>query len=148
MTYILIPGQINTRTKSQEKSILGQILLQDIWVIEAIFKSKIKIRFCLKRIKFVFNLPRFLQDPEKNLIIFKFSFVSSEFADMSSLTGLSFNQRLIRITDKTLDVVFSRFRGFSFTITLRQKSKGVKYAHALSLCLVIQRGMRVTPLGF
>ena len=28
-------------------------------------------------------------------------------------------------TDRTLDVVFSRFRGFSFTITLRQKPKGV-----------------------
>ena len=28
-------------------------------------------------------------------------------------------------TDRTLDVVFSRFRGFSFTITLRQKSKVV-----------------------
>ena len=27
--------------------------------------------------------------------------------------------------DKTLDVVFSRFRGFSFTITLRQKPKKV-----------------------
>ena len=28
-------------------------------------------------------------------------------------------------TDRTLDVVFSRFRGFSFTITMRQKPKGV-----------------------
>jgi len=28
-------------------------------------------------------------------------------------------------TDRTLDVVFSRFRGFSFTITLRQKRKVV-----------------------
>ena len=33
--------------------------------------------------------------------------------------------RLIKITDRTLDVVFSRFRGFSFTITLSQKPKGV-----------------------
>ena len=28
-------------------------------------------------------------------------------------------------TDRTLDVVFSRFRGFLFTITLRQKRKVV-----------------------
>ena len=28
-------------------------------------------------------------------------------------------------TDRTLDVVFSRFRGFSFTITLRLEPKGV-----------------------
>ena len=48
-------------------------------------------------------------------------------------------------TDRTLDVVFSRFRGFSFTITLRQKPKWVR--RRLSFCLVIQRGMRVAPLG-
>ena len=30
-----------------------------------------------------------------------------------------------KITDKTLDVVVSRFLGFSFIITLRQKPKGV-----------------------
>ena len=35
------------------------------------------------------------------------------------------DHRLINITDGTLDVVFSRFRGFSFTISLRQKPKGV-----------------------
>ena len=48
-------------------------------------------------------------------------------------------------TTITLDVVFSRFRVFSFTITLRQKPK--RATRMLSLCLVIQRGMRVTPLG-
>ena len=42
--------------------------------------------------------------------------------------------RLMTI-DRTLDVVFSRFRGFSFTITLRQKTKGV--TRMLSLCFVI-----------
>ena len=42
-------------------------------------------------------------------------------------------------TDRTLDVVFSRFRGFSFTITLRQKHKRVpRRQRMLSLCLVIQ----------
>ena len=30
------------------------------------------------------------------------------------------------IPDRTLDVVFSKFRGFSFTITLRQQPKGVR----------------------
>ena len=40
----------------------------------------------------------------------------------------------------------SRFRGFSFTIILRQNPKGVKCMHFL--CLVIQRSMHVTPLGF
>ena len=34
------------------------------------------------------------------------------------------DHRLIRIKDRTLDVVFLRFRGFSFTIT-RQMVKGV-----------------------
>ena len=32
---------------------------------------------------------------------------------------------LLTITDRTLNVVFLRFRGFSFTITQRQKLKGV-----------------------
>ena len=36
--------------------------------------------------------------------------------------------------------------GFSFTITLKQKPKEI--THMLSLCLVTQRGMRVTSLGF
>ena len=49
-------------------------------------------------------------------------------------------------TNKKLDVVFSRIRSFSFQKNLRQKPKGV--THKLSLCLVIQRSMRVTPLGF
>ena len=43
-------------------------------------------------------------------------------------------------TDRTLDVVFSRFRGFSFTITMRQT-----HTSMLSYCLVIQH---VTLLGF
>ena len=47
------------------------------------------------------------------------------------------NHRLINKTDRTLDVVFSRFSGFSFTITLRQRPKGVMCMP--SLCLVIQR---------
>ena len=33
--------------------------------------------------------------------------------------------RLIKITDRSLNVVFSRFICFSFTITLRPKPKGV-----------------------
>jgi len=57
-----------------------------------------------------------------------------------------FRHRLINNTDRTLDVVFSRFRGFSFIVTLRQKPKEV--TRMLSLCLVIQRSMRVTPSGF
>ena len=48
-----------------------------------------------------------------------------------------------------LDVVFLRFRGFSFTIALRQKPKGVpRRQRMLSLCLVIQCCLRGTPLGF
>ena len=44
--------------------------------------------------------------------------------------------RLITITDRALDVVFSRFRDFSFTLTLRQKSKVVTRSlrKAGSLC--------------
>ena len=52
---------------------------------------------------------------------------------------------------KGLDVVFSRFRGFSFTITLRKKPKGVTRISveqlSLSLCFVIQRRMCGIPLG-
>ena len=44
-------------------------------------------------------------------------------------------------TDRTLDVVFSRFRGFSFIITLRQKPKEV--TRMLSFCLVIQHCMPI-----
>ena len=40
------------------------------------------------------------------------------------------------ITVRRVDVVLSRFTGLSFTITLRQKLKGVPLL--LSLCLVIQ----------
>ena len=68
------------------------------------------------------------------------------------------NIRILRIlqsqfnnnTDRTLDVVFSRFRGFSFTITLRQRLKGVTRMRGRtgSFCLVIQCSMRVTPFGF
>ena len=45
---------------------------------------------------------------------------------------VSVNHRLINKTDRTLDVVFYRFRSFSFTITLRQKPKEV--TRMLSLC--------------
>ena len=36
-----------------------------------------------------------------------------------------FSHRLISNTDRALEVVFSIFRGFPFTITLRQRPKGV-----------------------
>ena len=46
--------------------------------------------------------------------------------------------RLIIIQiEHTQDVVFSRFRGFSFTVILRQKPRVVRTG-SLSLCLVIQ----------
>ena len=44
-------------------------------------------------------------------------------------------------TDRTLDVFFSRFRGFSFTIILRQMPKGMPR-------LIARKRMRVTPFGF
>jgi len=59
-------------------------------------------------------------------------------------TILVCNHRLIKITNRTLDVVFSRFGWNSFTITLKQKPRRV----LRSLCLVIQRRLRETPLGF
>ena len=62
---------------------------------------------------------------------------------MSQPVVFGFTHRLIKITDGTVDVVFSRFMCVSFTITLRQKPKEV--TSILSLCLVIQR---VTPLDF
>ena len=47
--------------------------------------------------------------------------------------------RLIIITDRTLDVVFSKFGLNSFTITLRQKPRGVSRSRRRtgSLCQVI-----------
>ena len=63
-----------------------------------------------------------------------------------------FLKRLLRIcilsqiknsTNRTLDVVFSRFNCFSFTITLRQKPKEVTRVLSCN-----SRSMRVTPLGF
>ena len=55
--------------------------------------------------------------------------------------------RLITIlVDRTIDVVFSRFRVFSFTITLRKKPKGVTRRQRW---ITRQReSMRVTPLSF
>jgi len=41
---------------------------------------------------------------------------------------------------------FLDFGVFSFTITLRQKPKGV--TRMLSVCIVILLGVRVTPLAF
>ena len=53
---------------------------------------------------------------------------------------------LITIQIEHWMLIFSIFRDFSFTITLRQWSKGVTSMR--SLCLVIQRCLRGTPLGF
>ena len=48
--------------------------------------------------------------------------------------------RLINNTDGILDVVFSRFKSFLCTITLRQRTKGVlRRQHMLFLCLVIEK---------
>ena len=60
------------------------------------------------------------------------------------------NHRLIKIKDRTLDVVFSIFQWNSFTITLRQKPGGVMRSlnRTSSLCLVILHRLRETPLGF
>ena len=41
---------------------------------------------------------------------------------------IGFTHRLIKITDRTPGVVFSRFMCVSFTITLRQKPKGVTHS--------------------
>ena len=48
--------------------------------------------------------------------------------------------RSVKITDKTLNVVFSRFVFLSFTITLRQKPKGVMCSRRRtgSLCVELQ----------
>ena len=62
------------------------------------------------------------------------------------ITNYIFNSQINKNKDRTQDVAFSRFRVFSFTITLRQKPKGV--THMLSLCLLIQRSITVTPFGF
>ena len=60
--------------------------------------------------------------------------------------GRQLNTQINNKKDRTHDVVFSRFRGFSFTITLRKKPKGVTH---MPRCITRQReSMCVTPLGF
>ena len=60
---------------------------------------------------------------------------------ISTLTLIFFSVGIdkLTITDRTLDVVFFRFRDFSFTITLMRE---------LSFSLVIQRYLRGTACGF
>ena len=65
-------------------------------------------------------------------VILAISVLSSEF----SSPNFTLDHRLIKITDRALDVVFSRFISISITITLRQKPKGAM------LC-----PLRVTHLG-
>ena len=52
----------------------------------------------------------------------------------------------LNIIDITLDVVFSIFWGFSFTITLRQRPKGLTHMQRGMTCQ--RERIRVTPLGF
>ena len=61
------------------------------------------------------------------------------------LSQVSQNHRLITIQMNTR-CCFSRKRGFLFTITLKQKPKGI--TRILSVCLVVQRGMACDHLGF
>ena len=56
--------------------------------------------------------------------------------------------RLIKIKDRTLDFVFLRIRGILFTITLRQRPKGISCRlRILSFYLVIKLCLHGTPLG-
>ena len=70
------------------------------------------------------------------LITMKFSFFK---------TVKAYTHRIIINTDRILDVIL-RFKSFSFTVTLRQKPKGI--TRMLSLCLVIQCCLHGTPLSF
>ena len=65
-----------------------------------------------------------------------------------SVEGL--NHRLIEITGRTLDVVFSRFMWVSLTITLRQKPKGVTRSRRGNKQTIepVLRRLPVTHLGF
>ena len=76
--------------------------------------------------------------------------VTSQVSYMSERMVDYLNQRLIRITDRTLDIVFSKFGCNSFIITLSQKPREVLRSRRKtdSLCLVILRQLRETPLGF
>ena len=62
---------------------------------------------------------------------------------MSSLT-----HRLIKITDRTLHVVFSIFGWNSFTITLRQKPRGISRSRITRQREPVLRWLRETPLDF
>ena len=73
-------------------------------------------------------------------------FVSS-YSSLNCLTANpQFKSYINNSPIRTLDVVFSRFRGFSFTITQRQKHKVVTSMHAQFR--VIPRGMRLRPQGY
>ena len=65
---------------------------------------------------------------------------------------ICFDHRLIKITERTLDVVFSIFMCVSFTITLKQKPKGVTLSQrrtgSLSIDLQDRQRACSTPLGF
>ena len=69
--------------------------------------------------------------------------IKHKYTESSILITLT--HRLVNNTERTLAVVFSRFRGFSFTITLGQSPKELRAA--CSPCLVIQRGKRETLFG-
>ena len=60
------------------------------------------------------------------------------------------DHRLIKITDNTLDADFSRFGWDSFTITLRQKPRGVSRSRRRITRQrePVLRRLRETPLGF
>ena len=62
------------------------------------------------------------------------------------------DQRLIKMINRTMDVVFTRSGWNSFIITLRQKPRGVSHCTVSvgigSRCLLSLRRLRETPLGF
>ena len=68
----------------------------------------------------------------------------------TAVSHVHWTHRLIKITDRTLDVIFSRFGWNASKITLRQKPRGVSRSRRRtgSLCLVIQRRLSETHQAF
>ena len=112
-------------------------------------------------IKIIFDTFFVMTDPRLNTKIgptFWRSKTEELHIPLKSWSLYRFSHRLSKITDSTLDVVFSRFRSISFTITLREKPNGVTriiwVKQALSLSCnsterePVLRQLRVNPVGF
>ena len=70
---------------------------------------------------YLFHLFKFVNTPFNSIFVFSSVYCVHWGSLWRRLLGRNCIHRLIKITDRTLDVVFSRFLCVTFTITLRQQ---------------------------